>query len=108
MPVTAWIGALLIGVTMGLLGSGGSILTVPALVYLVDQPEKVAIAGSLLIVGTIALLGSVLAALRKTVAILGARLAAGADTSALCDLSRGNWRVHAVAERTHFRVSARR
>ncbi|HHS99761.1 MAG TPA: sulfite exporter TauE/SafE family protein, partial [Thiomicrospira sp.] len=33
--VLAWIGALFIGVTLGLLGSGGSILTVPVLTYLV-------------------------------------------------------------------------
>ena len=40
-------GALLIGVSLGLMGSGGSILTVPILHYLIGQPEKVAIAGSL-------------------------------------------------------------
>lgn len=55
MDILALIGALLIGLTLGLLGSGGSILTVPVLVYLLDQPEKVAIAGSLAIVGGIAL-----------------------------------------------------
>jgi len=52
-------GALAIGLSLGLLGSGGSILTVPVLVYLIGQPEKVAIAGSLGIVGTIALAASV-------------------------------------------------
>ncbi|MDX1455800.1 MAG: sulfite exporter TauE/SafE family protein [Gammaproteobacteria bacterium] len=50
--------ALLIGLSLGLLGSGGSILTVPVLVYLLEQPEKVAIAGSLVIVGGIALVSS--------------------------------------------------
>lgn len=54
----AWIGALAIGLSLGLLGSGGSIITVPVLVYLVGQPEKVAIAGSLGVVGTIALVGA--------------------------------------------------
>jgi uncharacterized membrane protein YfcA len=54
----AWPGAIAIGVSLGLLGSGGSILTVPVLVYLVGQDEKVAIAGSLFIVGSIALAGS--------------------------------------------------
>jgi len=54
MTAPALLGALLIGLTLGLLGSGGSILTVPVLVYLLDQPEKVAIAGSLAIVGGIA------------------------------------------------------
>jgi uncharacterized membrane protein YfcA len=57
--IYAVIGAVVIGLSLGLLGSGGSILTVPILVYLVDQPEKIAIAGSLLIVGSIALLGSI-------------------------------------------------
>jgi uncharacterized membrane protein YfcA len=51
--ILAWIGALLIGVSLGLLGSGGSILTVPVLIYLVGQDPKVAIAGSLMIVGII-------------------------------------------------------
>lgn len=41
--------------SLGLLGSGGSILTVPVLVYLAGQDKKVAIAGSLAIVGLIAL-----------------------------------------------------
>ena len=60
MPVSvlAWPGAIAIGVSLGLLGSGGSILTVPVLVYLIGQDEKVAIAGSLFVVGTIALAGS--------------------------------------------------
>ena len=52
-------GAMAIGLSLGLLGSGGSILTVPVLLYLVGQDEKVAIAGSLLIVGLIALVGCV-------------------------------------------------
>lgn len=51
-------GAITIGISLGLLGSGGSILTVPVLVYLVGQDEKVAIAGSLFVVGSIALAGS--------------------------------------------------
>jgi len=63
----AWIGAFAIGLTLGLLGSGGSILTVPVLVYLVGQSEKVAIAGSLGIVGGIALAGALLYARRRLV-----------------------------------------
>jgi uncharacterized membrane protein YfcA len=58
VSLLAWPGAIAIGVSLGLLGSGGSILTVPVLVYLLGQDEKVAIAGSLAIVGTIALAGS--------------------------------------------------
>ncbi len=52
-------GALLIGFTLGLLGSGGSILTVPVLVYLIGMEEKAAIASSLAVVGLISLFGSV-------------------------------------------------
>jgi uncharacterized protein len=55
----AIIGALLIGISLGLLGSGGSILTVPVLIYLLGQDEKVAIAGSLAVVGCIALAGAI-------------------------------------------------
>lgn len=53
----AFVGALLIGLTLGLLGSGGSILTVPVLVYLLGHQDKVAIAESLAVVGAIALAG---------------------------------------------------
>jgi len=56
--VFLWPGAIAIGISLGLLGSGGSILTVPVLVYLVGQDEKLAIASSLAIVGVIALVGS--------------------------------------------------
>lgn len=52
-------GALAIGVSLGLLGSGGSILTVPVLVYLLGQDEKLAIASSLAIVGLISMVGSI-------------------------------------------------
>lgn len=60
MPTSflAWPGAIAIGLSLGLLGSGGSIITVPVLVYLLGQDEKLAIAGSLFVVGNIALAGS--------------------------------------------------
>lgn len=48
---------LLIGLSMGALGGGGSILTVPALVYLLGQNTQAATTGSLLIVGITALAG---------------------------------------------------
>lgn len=65
--VVAWLGALAIGISLGLLGSGGSILTVPILVYLVGQPDKVAIASSLAIVGSISLIGAVPFALSRRI-----------------------------------------
>ena len=48
---------LLIGLSLGALGGGGSILTVPALVYVLGQDTKAATTGSLLIVGITALAG---------------------------------------------------
>lgn len=63
----ALLGAVAIGLSLGLLGSGGSILTVPVLVYLVGQPEKIAIAGSLAIVGGVALAGAIPWTLKREV-----------------------------------------
>jgi len=50
---------LLIGLLLGTLGGGGSILTVPVLVYLLRQSPHAATAGSLLIVGTTAAVGMI-------------------------------------------------
>jgi len=47
-----------IGLSLGMLGGGGSILTVPALVYLVGQPPSAAVATSLAIVGANSVLGA--------------------------------------------------
>lgn len=47
-----------IGGSLGLLGGGGSILTVPALVYLVGQTPQVAVTTSLAIVGANSALGA--------------------------------------------------
>ncbi|MFH9725068.1 sulfite exporter TauE/SafE family protein [Streptomyces sp. NPDC017254] len=47
--------SLLIGVSLGVLGGGGSILTVPILVYLAGQGTKEAIATSLFVVGVTSL-----------------------------------------------------
>lgn len=44
--------AAVIGISLGLLGGGGSILAVPLLVYVAGLPAKQAIATSLLVVGT--------------------------------------------------------
>lgn len=49
-----------IGLALGMLGGGGSILTVPVLVYLVQMDPHGAVTASLLIVGLNALIGSVL------------------------------------------------
>jgi uncharacterized membrane protein YfcA len=46
-----------IGVSLGLLGGGGSILAVPLLVYVAGAPIKQAIATSLLVVGVTSAVG---------------------------------------------------
>ena len=48
---------LAIGLSLGMLGGGGSILTVPALVYVVGQTPQLAVTASLMIVGTNSLVG---------------------------------------------------
>lgn len=62
------LGALCVGLSLGLLGSGGSILTVPILVYALGQGEKEAIAGSLAIVAGISALAAIPYALRRQIA----------------------------------------
>ncbi len=57
--IYAVIGAVVVGLSLGLLGSGGSILTVPVLRYLLNHEAKVAIAESLGIVGAIALASTI-------------------------------------------------
>lgn len=47
-----------IGLSLGLLGGGGSILTVPALVYLIGQTPQVAVTASLAIVGANSAVGA--------------------------------------------------
>jgi len=51
--------SVLIGVSLGFFGGGGSILTVPLLVYVFGLDAKVAIASSLLIVGTASMSGAI-------------------------------------------------
>jgi hypothetical protein len=51
--------AIAIGISLGLIGGGGSILAVPTLVYVMGVPPKSAIAMSLAIVGTVSLIGVV-------------------------------------------------
>jgi hypothetical protein len=66
--IWTWLGALLVGVSLGLLGSGGSILTVPVLVFLAGEPEKLAITSSLAIVAAISAAGALPFARRRQIA----------------------------------------
>ena len=51
MEIIGYLAAVLIGIVLGVLGGGGSILTVPILVYLMSVPAVTATGYSLLIVG---------------------------------------------------------
>ena len=60
MSVFMWVGylaSLFMGLALGLTGGGGSILTLPTLVYFFSIPTTQATAYSLIIVGVVALLG---------------------------------------------------
>lgn len=59
MEVLGYIGALLIGLVLGLTGGGGSILTVPILVYLMHINPVTATGYSLFIVGTTSAFGAI-------------------------------------------------
>ncbi|PQJ18284.1 MULTISPECIES: sulfite exporter TauE/SafE family protein [Nonlabens] len=57
LELLGYVSALIIGISLGLIGGGGSILAVPVLAYLFSVNEKVATAYSLFIVGASALVG---------------------------------------------------
>ncbi len=59
VEILGYIGALVIGLVLGLIGGGGSILTVPILVYALTLNPVIATAYSLFVVGTTALVGAV-------------------------------------------------
>ena len=57
IEIIGYIASILIGVSLGLIGGGGSILTVPVLVYLMHINPSLATTSSLFIVGTTSLAG---------------------------------------------------
>lgn len=67
-----------IGLSLGLLGGGGSIITVPVLVYALQVPPREAVAMSLAVVGVTSLIGAALHHRRGAVRIPQAALFAGA------------------------------
>jgi hypothetical protein len=85
--VMALLLAVLIGVSLGTLGSGGSIITMPVLVYVAGIPPHAAVGMSLVIVGTTAAVGSIVQSRRagldaRAAAIFAATGAAGAFAGA--------------------------
>lgn len=69
MVVVGFIAAILIGLSLGLIGGGGSILTVPVLVYIFGVDPVLATSYSLLIVGATSLVGAVSNFKKKQVSI---------------------------------------
>lgn len=58
MSIVGYLLSILIGVSLGLIGGGGSILTVPVLVYVMGVSPVLSTAYSLFVVGSTALVGS--------------------------------------------------
>ncbi len=58
MVILGYLASALIGISLGLIGGGGSILTVPVLVYLFGVDPVMATAYSLFIVGSTSLIGA--------------------------------------------------
>jgi len=88
VAVLAIAAGLLIGVSLGALGGGGSILTVPALVYLLGLTPHQATTASLLVVGVAAVVGALAHARGgrvrlKTGAMFGALGVAGSYAGSL-------------------------
>lgn len=65
--ILGYVLAVIIGVSLGLIGGGGSILTVPVLVYLLHVDPVLATTYSLFIVGFTSLVGGVKAYIKKLV-----------------------------------------
>lgn len=119
--LTAALGAL-IGLSLGALGGGGSILTVPALVYGLGQTPAAATTGSLVIVGVTSTAGAVAAARAGRVRLgrglafgllgvagsyLGSRLSVGVDPAVLLAAFSGLMLAAAAAMLLRQRTAAR-
>ena len=65
--IAGYLASGLIGISLGLIGGGGSIITIPVLVYLFHIEPTLATLYSLFIVGTTSLVGGIRSALNKTV-----------------------------------------
>lgn len=67
MEILGYVLATVVGISLGIIGSGGSILTVPILVYVMAVNPVLATAYSLFIVGSSALVGGFQSAIQKRV-----------------------------------------
>lgn len=87
MELIGYIASALIGISLGLIGGGGSILTVPVMVYLFGVSPLLATSYSLFIVGSTSLIGAV-NNLRKGQVNLKAALFFGASSIATVFMTR--------------------
>ncbi len=69
LEIFGYASALVIGITLGLIGGGGSILTVPVLVYLMGLDPVMGTAYSLFVVGSTSVAGSITFYRRKLVSL---------------------------------------
>lgn len=67
MEIAGYIAAILIGISLGLIGGGGSILTVPVFVYMMHVHPVLATTYSLFVVGSCSLVGGTRAYLKGTI-----------------------------------------
>lgn len=88
MDILIYISAFLIGVTLGIFGGGGSILTVPVLVYLVMLESTVAIHYSMFIVGLSSLAGVINAIYKKTLTAIRPAIAFAIPSITMVFLTR--------------------
>jgi uncharacterized protein len=87
MEVFGYIASLLIGISLGLIGGGGSILTVPVMVYLFGVQPLLATSYSLFIVGSTSLVGA-FANFKKGLVNMKAALLFGASSIITVFLTR--------------------
>lgn len=87
MEIFGYVASLLIGVSLGLIGGGGSILTVPVMVYLFGLQPMLATSYSLFIVGSTSLFGAV-DSFRKGLVNIKAALLFGASSIVTVFLTR--------------------
>ena len=96
MEVVGYAASLMIGISLGLIGGGGSVLTLPVMVYLFGLQPLVATSYSLFIVGSTSMIGA-LNNLRKGLVNLKAVLFFGTTSIATVFVTR-KFIVHAIPD----------
>jgi uncharacterized membrane protein YfcA len=87
------VASLAIGVSLGLLGAGGSIITIPVLVYLLEVDPREAVGMSLAVVGATSIFGALMHAREGALSLRTGALFAVAGVPAAALASRLTWLV---------------